>query len=254
MDPVTAKVVVACVELIREAAKEDALSKRLDAIESALDRLARKADQLILREIKAAYEAIRVALTTDCDETREARLRFAEEHLLKNTSLDPSLETAGQPNAHWMALAHHGLALICARRDDQATAARHLLEMFVAAPREARRSLAPRLFTRCLKPRCGSAYRWHKKAVRQLQQQGFGGRTFLGKAKAAITLIGGGGAGVATRQLGVAQKAVAESGRQWAEATPEHYRALAREELDRELEARVDELCRRAARKLLATL
>ncbi len=62
------------------------IAKKMDALADKLDQVASKQDQLISREIKAAYSALQDALLTSNPTTRDRRLAFAEDNLLKNTN------------------------------------------------------------------------------------------------------------------------------------------------------------------------
>ena len=87
MDPATIGLVLKACNLVKGAK----LSRQISDIQSKLDIIIAKSDQLIIREIMAAYKAIDDALSTDSDKTRQIRLSFAEEHLLKNISLNLAL-------------------------------------------------------------------------------------------------------------------------------------------------------------------
>ncbi len=141
--------------------KAEELNGRLDHIQSQLESLIKKSDQLILREIKSAFDAIADSFLSDNAETKAIRSSFAEECLLRNTRLDPALTTAGQPNTYWIALANYGLAHLCILRNDRKIAGRHLLRMFIADPHNARLNMAPYIYDAVFKPRCSLLYFKH---------------------------------------------------------------------------------------------
>lgn len=130
------------------------IKKSISSIDNDLNMLHAKSDQIIIREIKSAFDAINDALNSNNKLTRETRLKFAEEFLLKNTRLNPALETEGRGNHIWIALSNFGLAYICYLRYDQRLAARHLLKVFVDAPRMARKELAKDVFESIFEPNC----------------------------------------------------------------------------------------------------
>jgi hypothetical protein len=84
MDPFVTTQIIQAAGLV--AKKMDEFSERLDVVTS-------KQDQLISREIKAAYSALQDYLISSNPQTKERRLAFAEDALLKNTKLNLELDT-----------------------------------------------------------------------------------------------------------------------------------------------------------------
>ena len=221
MDPVTIELVLKASKLVIESSKRDEILGRLNTIQSTLD-------QLILREIKSAYEAISDALVTNNEQTKNVRLNYAEESLLKNTSLDPALKTGEFYNAYLMALAHYGLAFVCVLRKDNQIAAKHLLRTYKFDPNISRTKLTPILFEEIFKPKCSNA--------------------------AAVTswvgMVAVGFAVPAAR--GAAMQANNVAGKLWNSSTPEHYRIGDMEDLEKELELKLDDRCREIALDFLS--
>lgn len=130
------------------------IKKSITVIDNNLNILNAKSDQVITKEIKSAFDAINDALYSNNNLSRENRLKFAEVFLLKNTRLNPTLETEGRGNNIWIAFSNFGLSYICFLRNDQRLAARHLLKVFVDAPRMARKELAKDIFESIFEPNC----------------------------------------------------------------------------------------------------
>lgn len=130
------------------------LDRKLSAISSELSSMLDKQDQSITREIYSGFEAIRDAVTTENPETQSNYLGFAEQSLLRNTALNRSLATDGKPNQYWIGLAHYGLALICAIREDERIAVRHVIRMFREDPRTARNLYVPKVYETLFASEC----------------------------------------------------------------------------------------------------
>jgi hypothetical protein len=245
------------------------LKERLVEQTKAIVEISQKFDQLITREIHGGLDAINDAASSSNDETKHIRLRFAEEQLLKNTQLDPKLETAGKRNGYWMAQSHQGLMNICLLRDDGKIANKHLLSMFECDPHLARTKLAPEVWKQIFEPECQQIYDWYKKEQEKIANDPFKGRVTLRKAGAVAIFAakGGliatswwlnkgkpGGGGMPAGGTVIIDQAKQKLSEDWEDATPERYRQNALEKLDKVLEAKLDERCRQYAIKLIAAL
>jgi hypothetical protein len=112
-------------ELIAKAAKVsleclEVIVKCIADRQTNLKLLIQKTDQMILREIDAAFDALNEARNAPrASSFRNRRLTFAENKFLINTNLNKTLSTGNHPNTYWMAQAHYGLAVVCALRSEQ---------------------------------------------------------------------------------------------------------------------------------------
>lgn len=244
------------------------MKERLIEQTAAIGLLSQKIDQLITREIHAGLSAIQDATSTTNEETKQIRLRFAEEQLLKNTQLDFKLETGGKKNGYWMAQSHLGLVNICLVREDSKIAHKHLLSIFVCDPRLARTKLAPEIWKKIFKPECKKVYDWFDEENEKINNSPFKARVALRKAGAVAKFAGiggmvalswwfsrgkpGGGMPVgAPRTLNLATQELSDD---WEDATPERYRQNAFEKLKIELENKIDERSREYALQLIAAI
>lgn len=134
------------------------IASELSDVSCKLDAVQKQLVQLILREVKAAFDALEDAKRTTNVATATARLRFAEDSFLRNTRLDPSIMLGGFAPTAIMAMAHQGLATICALRHDHELAERHLLRLFILEPRLARTELNPGLYEALFRPKCEDIY------------------------------------------------------------------------------------------------
>ena len=245
------------------------LKERLVEQTKAIVEISRKFDQLITREIHAGLGAISDAASSSNDETKHIRLRFAEEQLLKNTQLDPKLETAGKRNGYWMAQAHQGLMNICLLRGDSKIANKHLLSIFECDPHLARTKLAPEVWKQIFEPECQQVYDWYKKEREKIENDPYKGRVTLRKAGAMAKFAakGGlvatswwlnkgkpGGGGMPAGGAIIIDQAKQQLTEDLEDATPERYRQNALEKLEKVLEAKLDERCREYALKLILAI
>jgi hypothetical protein len=134
------------------------IASELSDVSSKIDVVQQQLGQLILREVRAAFDALEDAQRTTNVGTAMARLRFAEDSFLKNTRLDPGVMFGGVKPTIIMAMAHQGLAAICALRHDDEMAERHLLRLFMVDPRLARTELNPGLYDALFLPKCEDIY------------------------------------------------------------------------------------------------
>ncbi|GAQ84179.1 Hypothetical [Klebsormidium nitens] len=133
---------------------------RHDQLRQGLSSLLQLAEQDVLRDLNSGLAALEDSIESQNEGTRQSRLQFAEQQLLRCTHLDPSLSTGGQPNTYLMAVAHHKLALAGTLRGDRVIAAKHILKCFIADPRAARLELAPDLYQQLFEPRCTDILEW----------------------------------------------------------------------------------------------
>jgi hypothetical protein len=141
------------------SARLASISSNLDDVWDRLRIIQAQTEQLILREVRAAFDALDDGRRSKNTAIVEARLRFAEDSFLKNTRLDPTSTLGGLTTTAIMLLAHQGLATICALRQDHEMAERHLLQLFVLDPRSARNEINPILYERRSPARCSSSFR-----------------------------------------------------------------------------------------------
>ena len=260
MDPIVVNFIIKMVQtsskLIETRLKKEILSK----INSKLDSVLAKQDQQILSQLKSAYDAISDAVNTTNQETIMKRLSYAENTLLLNTRLDLSLTTAGYSNAHWVALANYGLALICSFRTDETTQAIHILRMYEADPRYSRTQLEPKLYDEFFKPKCKNVLEWKKRRSEEINNLNFNGRVFLQKTAGVAVMAGAIVSGIF---LGLSRQPVAgrvvidsglkSGGKIWDDADKNipKYRLEALSSLQEEVELKLDECCKKIAQSFL---
>lgn len=237
------------------------IAKKLTERESKLSLLLQKSDQSILREIRAAFQALCDATVTQNPGTKERLLTLAETNLYNNTELDKSLKTGGYPNSYWMAEAHYGLAIIYALRRDDKMVARHLLRIFLVDPRQGRKELVPELYEEMFKPNCAAIFSWYEEQKERIDKTDYTGRVIARKLLAGGVGVGGVAGALAlsvfarNMQGGVVAmaKGATESAKEiWEDATPEAFQVEATEALDSEMEQRLDERCRELALEALS--
>lgn len=239
------------VKAMHETVEMISIKRSLGKIQTTLNDMMQRYDQLITREIKSAYEALSDAMTTNSEYTRKMRLDFAENNLLKNTNLDSSLCTGGLSNNYLMAISHYGLSFICKLRGDDVVAAKHLLRAFEMDPRKAREELLPELYEGFFKNKCENANRWYKEQLAIIYEKDYTGKQLLDKTGAFLEGAGGVIGGILLKNHAVERTAVRDAGKRWSSSTPEHYRLQAKIALDIEYERKIDEDCKRIATKLL---
>lgn len=234
-------------KLSGEALKEREVAERLARIQSGLD-------ELLLRELRSAYDALGDALISQNAQTQSIRLGYAEESLLRNSNLDPTRRTGQYENKSIMALAHFGLAHICALRSDSPLAAKHLLKVFALDPREARTRLAPEVFREVFLPKCADITTWYDQSLAAINRDSFAWHVFGRKASAvaigASAVLGAIAAGLARQRVPPTVFRAFE--RTLNDSNPEEFRKAARERLRDEHENRLDAKCREVAQSLAA--
>jgi tetratricopeptide (TPR) repeat protein len=130
------------------------LYRLIEGGHNELQSLSVKTDYVFVRELLGAFDALKDFYITSNHESRQNRLRFAEECLSRNANLPPGEALAGHPSSYWEARARHGLAMIYEARGDLDLAARYVLQIFVADPRLGRSLLAPDVYVEIIKPQC----------------------------------------------------------------------------------------------------
>jgi hypothetical protein len=223
----------------------------LKRLEQTQDLLSKKIDQIILRDIYSAFGAIKDATSTLNEETKQIRLKFAEESLLRNTGLDPSIETGGYSNSHWMAQSHHGLMQICSLRRDSKIAVKHLLNTYICDPRDARKTLSPEIFVKVFQPMCKEIYKWEEEQITEINKSSFSKNIILRKVFSVGKFGIKGAASAVTyyysknrSALSWANNATEELKKEWKEATPEEFKVMALNELSRQVEEKLDDKCK----------
>lgn len=245
------------VKLVVEAARFYGKMKFQQDVIERLSKIQTSLDQLVFRELIAAYESLNDALVTDNQETKMNRLHFAEQNLLKNTGLNPALSTSNIPNSRLMASAHFGLAVICSLRDDDVMAATHFLRVYRSDPNYARIILLPNIYSELFKPKCSDLFAWYEKEKEIILKNNFELEVF-GKTAQGVSMYVLAGisaismlfspSGMQSMQRGYGFKMSEEiAGRMMGEANSAHFQKLAIEKLDAELNKRIDDQCRELA-------
>jgi len=256
IDPITLSALISGYERFDAMATKFKMRNGISQINSKLDALNEKIDQMITRELKSAFDAIDDALESSNKETKEIRLRYAEEHLLKNTRINPSLSSEGRENYKWIALANFGLAYICIMRHDHKIAARHFLRTFLYDPHIARTELLPDIYTAVFEPKCSEIFQWQKEQYLKIDNNNFNIDVYLGKTLAigaGITAFGvlAGGTLIKVPTPHVARNIEQWAERTWNEATIDNNRRYAKDQLNIELELKLDEKCKNIAESLI---
>jgi len=160
--------------------------ERLKKISSDLDSLTKSVDELYLREIRSAFESLSDAYITKNDQTKNIRLRFAEESLLKNSNLDKTLTIGDYPSTNLMALSHYGLSIVCHLRNDNQMALKHILQTYKYSPRLASTELFPEFYetTGLHNEIIQKVNSWHAMEVKRLNNESFKGEELLRKGGA----------------------------------------------------------------------
>ncbi|KAJ7568713.1 hypothetical protein O6H91_01G044900 [Diphasiastrum complanatum] len=119
------------------------------------------AEQAILANLDWGMDAFEEAIRTTNEETRCARLGYAEKMLQVCALLDVSTTTANVPNSYLSAWAHLNLAFVWKLRDDDHTAAKHVMDMFEVDPFFSRVDFAPAIWERLFLPHLTSITTWY---------------------------------------------------------------------------------------------
>ena len=229
--------------------KHDAIKQQLNTIQAALD-------QLITREIKGGYEALANANISSHPTTKEKYLSFAEDCFLKNTSLDPQLQTNGKMNGYFIALAYYGLAILTAERGDLLLSARHLIRVFEFDPRSARTQLAPKVFEQYFKCHCSRAYEIGEREYKKTVERNYNaaGDGVLGRIGSLATWIGGVIGTFAIQNPAAFVTAEKESARLWKENSPEKLKAAAIAKAEEYGQYEIDRRCCEIALEMMSRI
>jgi hypothetical protein len=260
-------------ELIAKVAKVsveclDVMAKRIADRQSKLTLLLQKTDQMILREIAAAFEALNDAKNaTRIRSTRNRLLTLAENNFRNNTNLDKTLKTGDHPNTYWMAQAHYGLAVVCALRSEEKMASDRILRSFIADARQARLELAPELYESMFVSQCRDIFAWHKSKADRIAHNDFASKIRTHQILAGGWAVVGVGAGIGLAAAGTFIPGVGPAAgvqtvvgsldsadKMWHGATVENYRIDALKALDVERESRIDAKCVELALRALAQI
>jgi hypothetical protein len=184
-------------EIVVTAAIEEVISEKLnintdklDAINSKLDYLIETCDELILRELRAAYKSLEDYLMVG-DNSAGNLLDRIEDNLSRNTGLDPAKHTGTVSNADIIAFSYYGLAFVSAIRNETQLAERYILRMFESGSRLARTDLAPAVFAEIFQPECQECYDYYEKRIRN-QADLFDYAEMVGRGVASAAVLGGG--------------------------------------------------------------
>ena len=102
---------IAVAKLALDLIKSEELRHDLAKINRGLEGISGALDQLITREMGAAFQALAEAQATTREDVRASRLQLAEHLFLLNANLDARRETGAERNDHLIARAFSGLAL-----------------------------------------------------------------------------------------------------------------------------------------------
>ncbi len=254
LDPETIKLILeVAIPLVEE------LVKRIAESQSQLQEVLKKVDQLILREINSAFDALRDATLTDSAETKERRLNFAEDQLLRCTGLELNSKIGDHSSAYWVGLSHFGLFTISRLRGDDMLAARHVLKTFVSDPQTARTRYFPEVYASVFQPECSEERSWYVQRLAEVEGDDFKGRILAAKVLKVGKVLAIGGFGIwgmtnpSTRVT--AQYAMREgldkTGEEWQQIIPEKYREEMKQRVKREFEEKLNLKCASCALAML---
>ena len=167
LDPETVKLIMElAVPLLEELVEK--ISKNQSYIKSILE----KVDQIFLRDISSAFDAINDATLTNNEAARERRLNYAEEQLLRCTGLNiDSKNNIGKYSpAYWVALSHFGLFTVSKLRGDKILAVRHVLKTYLAEPKIARTNHFPGVYRRLFLPKCIDVDNWYNAKLAEINK------------------------------------------------------------------------------------
>jgi hypothetical protein len=218
------ELILAVSEEVLDVLEKRELADKINQIDLKLSELIAKSDQLITREIKASYEAIYDALLTASVQTKETRLLFAEENLLRNTKLNTYLQTENINNNYWICLSHIGLAIICSLRNDKLISCRHILHAF-EMDRMTSMGIFPKFYEEIYRKEVEKrTEEWKVNKIKEIQNKDYSTDEFLGKAGAF--LFGAGGIALAVLALGkpiVGKPVLSEAQKMWNNASSQRY-------------------------------
>lgn len=151
---------IAVAKIALELLKSEELRHDLAKINRGLEEISGALDQLITREMGAAFQALAEAQATTREDVRASRLQLAEHLFLLNANLDARRETSAERNDHLIARAFSGLALASRFRGDEELACSYVLRAFEVDPRQARVDLFPETFKNFFVPLCADLFAW----------------------------------------------------------------------------------------------
>lgn len=128
----------------------------------------RYSDQAVLANLDWGIDALEEAINTSNEETKMARLDYAEKMLQVCAMLNSSQNTAGVPNSYLSAWAHLNLSCLWKLRNDSHNAVQHILEMFVVDPFFSRIDFAPELWKSVFLPHMSSIVGWYSEERRRV--------------------------------------------------------------------------------------
>jgi hypothetical protein len=227
------------------------LNQRLSAIDKHLSELIKKQDQMITREIKSAFDSINDAISTENEKTREKRLDFAEDNLLKNTRLDINLQTDEKPNGYWICLANFGLSFVCGIRNDAIIGIKHLIKSFEADATLAR-EIYPDFFATVLEKRTNEIdKKWYDANFKTINEKDYSMDVFWKKAGAILTGAGAVVGAILLKTTAPMGSLTQEATKMGNEATTEILKEKALKSLNEERIEKFNIFCREAALEAL---
>jgi hypothetical protein len=232
-------------------------------VELQMEKIGKKLDDLIVREIQSALRIIESIKNINSESMKERHLIEAERSLLKNISLDPSLATAGRNNSYWSAQAYYGLSLIAAMRKEELDASRFLLQTFVVCPSEARECFAKPFYLSVIEPECREILQTYQFRLNDLPRYLEDARKIKWSlAKAHAKQVAGMAFGAASlyfisgpqryMAVGNSRKMMESAGKEIENLNRELSFVPTEESIKRDRDAQLDNKCREMATNLLS--
>ncbi|KAJ8762191.1 hypothetical protein K2173_007346 [Erythroxylum novogranatense] len=150
--------------------QKEQCAERLAAENGSSDKEAevRYSDQAVLANLDWGIEALEEAINTSNEETKMARLDYAEKMLQVCAMLNSGHRTAGVPNFYLSAWAHLNLSYLWRLRDNAENSTLHVLEMFIVDPLFSRVDFAPELWKDLFLPHLSSIVGWYTESRHRL--------------------------------------------------------------------------------------
>ncbi|MBW4479966.1 MAG: hypothetical protein KME54_24785 [Tolypothrix brevis GSE-NOS-MK-07-07A] len=257
IDPDTIKLILeVAVPIVEE------LVKRIADNQSLIKNILEKVDQILLRDISSAFDALNDATLTNNEAAKERRLNYAEEQLLRCTGLNAnSKNNIGKYSpAYWVGLSHFGLFTVSKLRGDEILAVRHVLKTYVADPETARKNHFPEVYNKVFLPKCGDIKKWYDEKLAEIDKDNYGWRVLGDRALIAGKGLGLGALALLAMQNQNTKHAVLhnmkqsfnELGEEWGEVSPEKHRDEMKEKLLIEYQEKLDNKCKIIAHSMLS--
>lgn len=257
LDPDTIKLILeVAVPVVEE------LVRRVAENQSLIKNILEKVDQILLRDISSAFDALSDATLTNNEAAKKRRLNYAEEQLLRCTGLNAnSKNNIGKYSpAYWVGLSHFGLFTVSKLRGDEILAVRHVLKTYVADPETARKNHFPEVYKKVFLPKCGDVKKWYDENLAEIDKDNFGWRVLGDRALIAGKGLGLGALGLLAMKNQHMKHAAPHTigqgfnklGEEWKDVSPEKYRDEMKRKLSIEYEEKLDNKCRIIAQSMLS--